>query len=161
MDISKEKLEVLRWWGQKYVDEYIVPKEKVYKEEDEEDDINRHIYTPEKQQQIIEKRLARDEVNEVAVLEDVKKRPCLPAYIRDHFRNILVYEECWSWWELDKHHINKNPRDNRIENIVKLCIECHKSKHIWESAYNIIGKWNRNYFAKRTKVDKSSATHTR
>jgi len=37
---------------------------------------------------------------------------------------------------LEIHHINGNPRDNRLENIIALCKSCHRRAHFMTLGYN-------------------------
>ena len=49
-------------------------------------------------------------------------------------------EECWDDKILQVHHIDKNPKNNSIDNLVKLCLYCHMKKHEWEPVYNLMKK---------------------
>lgn len=52
-------------------------------------------------------------------------------------RENRVCEKCWTDKELQVHHINKNHWDNRIENLMLVCCECHSGLHKWDKIYQI------------------------
>ena len=49
-------------------------------------------------------------------------------------------EECWSDKILQVHHIDKNPKNNNEDNLIKLCLYCHMKKHEWEPVHNLMKK---------------------
>lgn len=54
--------------------------------------------------------------------------------------NIKECEECWSNRILQVHHIDKNPKNNNISNLQKLCLVCHMKKHEWDIVYRLMAK---------------------
>ena len=55
-------------------------------------------------------------------------------------KDILFCEECWSDSQLQVHHIDKDSKNNKIENLQKLCLSCHITKHEWEPICNLMKK---------------------
>jgi len=62
-----------------------------------------------------------------------------------------VCEKCWEDKDLQVHHKNKHHTDNRIENLMLVCPECHRELHKWDKVYNIM-KVNRTPY--RPSVEK-------
>lgn len=38
-------------------------------------------------------------------------------------------ERCGNWEAIEVHHIDKNPRNNEISNLLLLCKDCHRAIH--------------------------------
>ena len=50
---------------------------------------------------------------------------------------------CQSKKNLQRHHIDRNPRNNSAENIEVLCQTCHKDDHMKDGTWGIAGYKNR------------------
>lgn len=65
---------------------------------------------------------------------------------KDHIKifeyNYWIIRECQLCWDkkwpFHIHHIDKDKENNNIQNLIKLCIDCHREQHKWEIAYNIL-----------------------
>jgi hypothetical protein len=63
------------------------------------------------------------------------KRKAIPKEIKDAIRK-RSHDRCedhhgpHNYVRLENHHINGDPCDNRIENIVRLCSNCHDRWHV-------------------------------
>lgn len=70
-----------------------------------------------------------------------KKRNKIKRNISRKLKESISFcEECWDDKILQVHHIDKNPQNNSIDNLVKLCLYCHMKKHEWEPVYNLMKK---------------------
>ena len=68
------------------------------------------------------------------------KRKISRKVSRELKSHIHECEECWSTKKLQVHHIDKNPKNNEISNLQKLCLKCHMEKHIWDPVYRLMAK---------------------
>lgn len=56
---------------------------------------------------------------------------------------LTICDVCGSMENLQRHHKDRNPRNNAIENIQVLCQECHKNDHMADGTWGLAGFKNR------------------
>ena len=61
---------------------------------------------------------------------------------------VILCEKCNKYRALQIHHINRDRKDNRLDNLELLCTYCHKAEHNYKLKPLIeILRWNKKHYS--------------
>lgn len=63
---------------------------------------------------------------------------CIKRIFEQHYWKIDYCMICWCKDKLQIHHKDKNRRNNKYSNLIKVCIGCHIKAHEWEKAWRFM-----------------------